>query len=39
MIVEAFKMRNKTLAEIKIKAIEHKVEKIGCVFAGVLLWY
>ena len=39
MVNEAFKMRNKTLAEIKVKAIEHKVEKIGCVFAGVLLWY
>jgi len=39
MVVEAFKMRNKALADIKVKAIEHNVEKIGCAFAGVLLWY
>jgi len=39
MVVEAFQMRNKTLAEVKIKAVEHKVIKIGCALAGVLLWY
>jgi len=39
MLVEAFKMRNKALAEIKVKSAEHKVRKIGCAFAGVLLWY
>lgn len=39
MIVEAFEMRHKTLADIKVKAVEHKVDKIGCAFAGVLLWY
>jgi len=39
MLIEAFEMRNKTLAEIKIASTEHKVEKIGCAFAGVLLWY
>ncbi len=39
MLVESFEMRNKILADIKVKAVEHKVEKIGCAFAGVLLWY
>lgn len=39
MVVEAFQMRNKTLADIKVKSAEHKVNKIGCAFAGVLLWY
>jgi arginine decarboxylase len=39
MLAEAFKMRNKTLDQIKVKVAEHKVEKIGCAFAGVLLWY
>jgi arginine decarboxylase len=39
MIIEAFEMRNKTLGEIKVKVAQHKVEKIGCAFAGVLLWY
>jgi arginine decarboxylase len=39
MLAEAFEMRNKTLAEIKVKVAQHKVNKIGCAFAGVLLWY
>lgn len=39
MVIQAFEMRNKTLAEIKVKAAEHKVNTIGCAFAGVLLWY
>lgn len=39
MVEEAFVMRNKALAEIKICSTEHLVEKIGCAFAGVLLWY
>ncbi len=39
MLAEAFEMRNKTLSEIKVKVAEHKVDKIGCAFAGVLLWY
>ena len=39
MLIEAFEMRKKHLADIKVKSAQHKVEKIGCAFAGVLLWY
>lgn len=39
MVMEAFQMRQKTLAEIKVKSAEHKVNKVGAAFAGVLLWY
>lgn len=39
MVIEAFEMRNKTLAEIKVRVAEHEVKKIGSAFAGVLLWY
>ena len=39
MVIEAFKMRNKTLTKIKVTVAQHEVDKIGCAFAGVLLWY
>jgi len=39
MVVDAFRMRNKPLADVKVRSAEHMVDKIGCAFAGVLLWY
>ena len=39
MVEEAFRMRNLQLDEIKVASTEHKVEKIGCAFAAVPLWY
>lgn len=39
MVEEAFATRGFTLKDIKIKAAEHRVEKIGCAFAAVPLWY
>ncbi|MCR4430807.1 MAG: arginine decarboxylase, pyruvoyl-dependent [Tepidanaerobacteraceae bacterium] len=39
MVADAFKIRNKALADIRICSAEHLVTKIGCAFAGVLLWY
>lgn len=39
MVEEAFEVRKIDLKEIKICAVEHKVEKIGCAFAAAPLWY
>lgn len=39
MVKEAFAVRNLELAEVKIAGVEHVVEKIGCAFAAVPLWY
>ncbi len=39
MVREAFETREKPLKEIKVEAVEHKVEKLGCAFAAVPLWY
>lgn len=39
MVKEAFRVRNLELEEIKTAATEHVVEKIGCAFAAVPLWY
>lgn len=39
MVREAFETRQKPLREIKVAAVEHKVEKIGCALAAVPLWY
>ncbi|HHY99068.1 MAG TPA: arginine decarboxylase, pyruvoyl-dependent [Firmicutes bacterium] len=39
MVKEAFEVRGMDLTDIKVKAVEHKVEKIGCAFAGAALWY
>ncbi len=39
LIEEAFQARGLKLAEIKIAAAEHRVEKFGCALAAVPLWY
>jgi len=39
MIREAFASREMELVEIKIEAVDHKVERIGCALAAVPLWY
>ncbi|NLT94117.1 MAG: arginine decarboxylase, pyruvoyl-dependent [Clostridia bacterium] len=39
MVQEAFVKRKMELKEIKISAVEHRVEKIGCCVAAVPLWY
>ncbi len=39
MVTEAFQYRKKSLKEIKVASVEHKVVRCGCVFAGIPLWY
>ncbi|MBM7855669.1 arginine decarboxylase [Desulfohalotomaculum tongense] len=39
MLKEAFETRGMELVDMKITAVEHKVEKIGCCLAAVPLWY
>jgi len=39
MVAEAFATRQMNLVDIKVAVTEHKVEKIGCAFAAVPLWY
>jgi len=39
MVEEAFLIRGLELDEVKIASTEHVVEKIGCAFAAVPLWY
>jgi arginine decarboxylase len=39
MVREALAIRNAHPERIRIKATEHVVEKVGCSFAGVVLWY
>lgn len=39
MVEEAFAVRQMQLIEIKVAAVEHKVEKIGCAYAAVPMWY
>jgi len=39
MVEEAFRIRGLELAEVKTASVEHTVEKIGCAFAAVPLWY
>lgn len=39
MVREAFDARGLPLNQKLIKSVDHNVEKIGCVFAGVPLWY
>lgn len=38
MVKEAFASRAIKLEKVLVKAVEHHVEKIGCVFAAVVLW-
>lgn len=39
MIKEAFAVRGMEVAEIRVSAVEHCVQRIGCVLAAVPLWY
>ena len=39
MVEEAFATRKMKLVDIKVEVAEHKVEKIGCAFAAVPMWY
>lgn len=39
MVREAFSARNLSLDELLVKHVEHTVDKVGCVFAGVPLFY
>ncbi len=39
MLKEAFEVRGLPLNQIYVKAVDHIVKKIGCVFAAVPLWY
>ncbi|MBO8142139.1 MAG: arginine decarboxylase, pyruvoyl-dependent [Firmicutes bacterium] len=39
MIEEAFKARGMELRKTVFKSAEHQVEKCGCAFAAVALWY
>lgn len=39
MVKEAFEMRKMPLKELRVSAVEHKVEKIGCAVAAAPLWY
>lgn len=39
MIEEAFQSRRMDLVDMKIEAVEHRVQRIGCALAAVPLWY
>lgn len=39
MLREAFASRGLPLVDMKIKAVEHRVEHVGCALAAVPLWY
>ncbi|MDR3270673.1 MAG: arginine decarboxylase, pyruvoyl-dependent [Peptococcaceae bacterium] len=39
MVEEAFAIREMQLLDIKIASVEHVVEKIGCAYAAVPMWY
>lgn len=39
MIDEGFARRGLTLKEVIVRSIEHKVERIGCAVAAVVLWW
>lgn len=39
MVREAFAARNLPLERLLVKGCEHVVDKIGCAFAAVALWY
>lgn len=38
MVEEAFRARGRTPRAIEVACVEHRVERVGCVFAAVLLW-
>ncbi|MBO8129746.1 MAG: arginine decarboxylase, pyruvoyl-dependent [Peptococcaceae bacterium] len=39
MLAEAFAKRGLSIKDKKIKAVEHRVDKVGCCLAAVPLWY
>ncbi|MBE3583133.1 MAG: arginine decarboxylase, pyruvoyl-dependent [Limnochordaceae bacterium] len=39
MVRDAFARRGLELTELLVKGAEHRVERIGCAFAAVALWY
>lgn len=39
MVVEGFSARGMKLEKVMLKAVEHRVERVGCAFAAVALWY
>lgn len=39
MVQEAFDIRGRELLQIRIAAVQHEVEKCGCAFAAIPLWY
>jgi len=39
MVENAFRLRGLPLDEVMIKSVDHVVERIGCAFAAVALWY
>ena len=39
MARQAFRQRGRDIERVIVRAVEHKVEAIGCAFAAVALWY
>lgn len=39
MVREGFQRRGLRLVELHVKAVEHRVERVGCAFAAAALWY
>lgn len=39
MARQAFHQRGRDIERVIVRAVEHKVEAIGCAFAAVALWY
>lgn len=39
MLKEAFTSRGLPLVDMKIQAVDHRVERVGCALAAVPLWY
>ncbi|MQL51225.1 arginine decarboxylase, pyruvoyl-dependent [Desulfofundulus thermobenzoicus] len=39
MVEEAFAMRGMEIKTYMVKAVEHRVQKAGAAFAGLLMWY
>lgn len=39
MVEEAFSRREIVLNKCLVQAVEHRIVKTGCAFAGVVLWY
>jgi arginine decarboxylase len=39
MLRESFAVRKIEMVDLKIAAVEHRVEKIGCALAAVPMWY